>query len=218
VTFSWSPSSDANGVDRYEVFSARWTGPRFAKHYVYTLVDTVTTTTSSVTGLTPFTSTKYTVQAVDAAGNRSLRASFVTATTLSLPTLSFQFGTQTSGVVQNPALHTLEMQLVSRANPLASFSLVSGPAIVQVDPGSGLVQWTPTVGDIGLHTLTFRATNSVGSIDLDVDVEIIADAPQLSVEYNPTTGGDRFAVAGTLFNAQVNDASMSPSAFPHPPA
>lgn len=213
VTLSWTPSSDAGGIDRYEVFSARYTGPRFGKRWVYTLEDTVVGTTSTITGLTPYTSSRYTVQAVDTAGNRSARAALLTATTVSVPTISFQYGTQSSGVLISPALHPFELSLNSRANPTAAFSLVSGPATMNVDATSGLVQWTPSVADIGSQTFTFRATNSVGSADLVLDVDVVSDSPKLSVAFNPTSGGGSFAVAGTLFAAQINDASLTPSTF-----
>ena len=53
----------------------------------------------------------------------------------------------------------------------------------------------------------------MGSTDLVVGLEVLADAPQLSVEYNPTSGGERFAVAGNPFHAQMHDASLTPSTF-----
>ena len=213
VTLSWSPSTDASGIDHYEVFSAVYSGPRFGKRWHYTLEDSVTTTTSTITGLTPYTSRRYSVVAVDTVGNRSAYSPRILATTVSVPTLTFQFGSQTTGTIASPALHAFEMRLFSTANPLAAFSKVSGPATMTVDPGSGIVQWTPTVADVGSHALTFRATNSVGSVDLMVELEILADTPQLSVSFNPTSGGAYFALAGDAFEAQVNDASLTPSTF-----
>ena len=213
VTLSWSPSTDPSGIDHYEVYSAVYSGPRFAKRWRYTLEESVTTTTATITGLAPFTSKRFSVAAVDTVGNRSAYSPRILATTVSVPTLSFQYGTQTTGLISSPALHLFELQLISRANPLAAFSLVSGPATMTVDPGSGNVRWTPTVADIGLHTLTLRASNSVGHTDLIVELEVLADTPQLSVALNPTSGGAGFALAGEAFEAQVSDASMTTSTF-----
>lgn len=209
ITLAWTASSDAVGVDRYEVFTAVYSGPRFGKRWHYTLVDTVTTTTSTITGFAPFSGAQFSVQAVDAAGNRSARSPRIVGTTVSAPTLT----TQSTGTVTGPALHPINIQLASRANPAATFSLVTGPAGMVVDSATGAVQWTPAVADVGIHTVTFRATNSVGSTDLDVSIEVVSDAPQLSVRYNPATDGTRYAVAGTQFTAQVDDASSTPPTY-----
>ena len=214
VTLTWTASVDAVGVDRYEVSTAVYTGPRFGKRWVYTVVDTVpaTSTTSIITGLTPLTTKRFSVQAIDAAGNQSARSPRILATTLAAPTLAFQFGSQTTGAIQSPAKTPIEIRLLSQANPAPTFSFVSGPASMSVNPDTGVVQWTPTVGEVGTHTVTFRATNSVGTADLDVVFDIISDAPQLSVTLNPATG-ERFALAGALFTAQISDASSSPSTY-----
>ena len=214
VTFGWDASTDAVGVDHYDLATAAYVGPRFGKHWVYTVVDSVTTTTWTQTGLAPLSTEDYAVRAVDAAGNALIVvAPRVFATTLAAPDISFRYGAQTTGTIQSPALTAIEIQLSSHANPAATFSLVSGPAAMTVNPTTGLVQWTPDVADIGLHDVTFRASNSEGSADLTVSIDVLSDAPQLSFQYNPTTGGERFALAGTLFTAQVNDASHSTSTY-----
>jgi hypothetical protein len=211
ITLDWDASSDAVGVDHYEIATAAYTGPRFGKRWVYTVVDSVTTTTWTRTGLAPLSTEDYTVRAVDAAGNFSSWTPRVFATTLSAPSISFSFGTQTTGAIQSPALTPIEIQLHSTANPTATFSLISGPSTMTVDSTTGLVQWTPAVADIGLNDTTFRASNSEGSADLTVSIDVTSDAPQLSIQYDPTTGGT--ALAGTLFTAQVIDSSNSPTTY-----
>ena len=211
VTFGWDASTDAVGVDHYDLATAAYVGPRFGKHWVYTVVDSVTTTTWTQTGLAPLSTEDYAVRAVDAAGNASSWSPRVFATTLAAPDISFSYGTQTTGTIQSPALTPIEIQLSSRANFAAMFSLVSGPAAMTVNPTTGLVQWTPDVADIGLHDVTFRASNSEGSADLTVSIDVLSDAPQLSVQYDPATGGT--ALAGTLFTAQVVDRSNTPPTY-----
>ncbi len=213
IALTWTPSTDAVGVDHYEVYSVKRVGSRFHKRYVYTLEATSPTPNATVTGLSPLSSTRLTVQAVDAAGNKSGRSTFITATTLAAPDLSFKVGTQTTGTVQSPAKKPLTIKLSSRANPSATFSIVSGPSSMTIDASTGMVHWTPTVAEIGLQEATFRATNSVGSAELTISFDIIPDVPQLSVEYNPVTGGQRYALAGTLFTAQIHDASNTPGTY-----
>ncbi len=215
ATLDWTASTDAVGVDHYEVFAVTHHRRRSRRWVTYAHVATVpaTTQTATISGLAPLSYHGYVVRAVDAAGNASPYSSEVSVVTLAAPDLRFRAGSQTSGVVSGRVNAPLEIQLLSRANPAATFSIVSGPAAMTVDPNSGLVQWTPAVADVGAHTATFRATNSVGSADLTVSLDVVPDAPVLSVVYNPNGGGDRFAVAGTLFEAQVNDASSTPPTY-----
>ena len=99
VTFNWTAATDAVGVDHYDVATAAYVGPRFGKRWVYTVVDSVTTTTSTVNGLAPLTTEDFAVRAVDAAGNASPWSPRIFATTLSAPDLTFSYGTQTTGTV-----------------------------------------------------------------------------------------------------------------------
>ncbi len=91
--------------------------------------------------------------------------------------------------------------------------MLSGPPGIVVNPVSGLVQWTPSVANIGTHRIVIEADNTVGSSSLNIDITISSDVPQLSVEFNPTTDGSRYAVAETRFTAQVNDVSNTPPAY-----
>ena len=215
ATLNWTASSDAGGVDHYDVFSVVHRRQRWRRWNVYTLAGTVSaeTTTFTLTDLSPLTNTYYVVRAIDAMGNVSAYSAEVYASTLSVPDLTFRAGTQATGTVQSSAKAPLALQLFSRANPTAAFSLVAGPATMQVDPITGLVSWTPTADDVGLIAVTFRATNSIGNAELAISIDIIADTPQLFVTYNPTTGGQRDAIAGMPFTAQISDQSNSPSTF-----
>ncbi|GGP07128.1 fibronectin type III domain-containing protein [Nonomuraea glycinis] len=71
VSLAWNASTDNIGVTGYEVYRGG------------TLIDTVTGTTHTDTGLNPNTAYTYTVRARDAAGNRSANSAQVSATTTS---------------------------------------------------------------------------------------------------------------------------------------
>ncbi|MCA9246979.1 MAG: tandem-95 repeat protein [Planctomycetales bacterium] len=210
VTFSWDASTDAVGVDHYEIALPAYVGPRFGKHWVYTVIDSTTATTWTREGLSPLTSEDYAVRAVDAAGNVSGWSPRVIAGTLAAPTISFSYGTQTTGTIQSPALTPITIQLHSTGNPAATYSIVSGPAAMTINATTGAVSWTPEVADVGLHDIVFRAENSEGSADLTVSIDVTSDAPQLSVQYGP---GGGTTLAGTLFTAQVVDHSQTPPTY-----
>ncbi|WP_373426164.1 carbohydrate-binding protein [Paenibacillus radicibacter] len=69
VSLSWSASTDNVGVTGYEVYQGN------------SLVVTVTSTSATVSGLTPNTAYTFTVKAKDAAGNRSAASNDVSVTT-----------------------------------------------------------------------------------------------------------------------------------------
>jgi hypothetical protein len=71
VSLAWTASTDDVGVTDYQVFQGT------------SVVDTVSTTSSTVTGLAANTSYTFTVKARDAAGNVSTASSAITATTTS---------------------------------------------------------------------------------------------------------------------------------------
>lgn len=214
VSFTWNASDDVNGIDHYEIATANYTGPRFGKRWVYTVVDSIpgTDTTKTLASLNPLEGQNYAVRAVDGSGIVSSWSARVSATTLAAPALTFRFGTQTTGAIQNREQTPISIQLISQANPAPTFELVSGPAGIVVDSVTGAVTWTPDTPDVGAQTALFRATNSVGSADLSIDFDILADTPKLTVQFNPTTG-EPFATAGILFNAQMTDSSSFPSTF-----
>ncbi len=211
---SWSASTDAVGVDHYSVFKVVHRRSRWRRWTVYTLLKNVpgNQLSTTITGLTPYTHNNFVVRAVDAAGNVSKNSNEVRAFTLKAPDLQYYFNGKRAAPVQSRANAVLKIQLISRANPGASFSVVSGPTGMTVD-ANGLVKWTPGNGDLGKHSATFRATNSLGSADLTVPIEIVADAPVLSISFAPNTNGRPFAVAGVPFKAKINDASNSPPTF-----
>ncbi len=80
VNLSWTASNDNVGVTGYRV--ERCTG---ATCTVFTQVGTPTTTTFNDTGLTPSTTYRYQVRAVDAAGNFSAYSTIASATTPAAP-------------------------------------------------------------------------------------------------------------------------------------
>ena len=74
IDLSWNPSTDNVGVAGYKIYD-----------YYGTYLKSVTSTSTSITGLNPNTYYCFTVSAYDAAGNESGQSSQACATTLSTP-------------------------------------------------------------------------------------------------------------------------------------
>ncbi len=144
----------------------------------------------------------------DAAGNQSPNSPLVSFKTLS-PPVSFRY----TGATSLPANFPLQLQFWVNANPAATFSILSGPAGLTVDPATGVASWMPSPADVGTHTLVMRATNTGGSADLSVNLTVRADVPVLSVQFVQGAGGFRDAVAGSPWAAQVLDASHTTSTY-----
>ncbi len=96
LTLTWAASSDNVGVTNYRVFSGA------------NIVATTPSTSASITGLTPNTSYTLSVDAGDAAGNRSPRSGSVTCTT--------QSGGTGTPVAVNGQLHVCGTKLCNQYN------------------------------------------------------------------------------------------------------
>ena len=99
VNLSWTGSTDAGGVTGYEIERCQGTGCT-----TFTLLKTVTTTTTSDTGLTPNTTYSYRVRAKDATPNYSGYSNTATATT---DPSGGTGGVSVQLVVQNPNFEAL---------------------------------------------------------------------------------------------------------------
>jgi len=60
-----------------------------------------------------------------------------------------------------------------RGIPRPAISLISAPAGMTLDANSGILNWTPNSGQIGLHTIILEAVNSVGTAR--VTFQIVVD-------------------------------------------
>ncbi|QDS97663.1 putative Ig domain-containing protein [Adhaeretor mobilis] len=213
VDLSWAPATDNFGVDHYEILKGRRCGWR-GRNTCYSVIQTdIASTSTTLTGLEELTSFKLVVRAVDAEGNHSTNSNQVIATTQSAPTIRYYQDGAINGEVQATANFPLEVRLTAAANPAPTYAKISGPATLNVDPTTGLVAWTPTAGDVGMTTVVIEATNSVGSSQISIPINVAADLPVVSYQFNPNGGGARLGLPGELLEIQVIDSSNTPSTF-----
>lgn len=67
----------------------------------------------------------------------------------------------TGAIVAAPYAYTPEASDPD-GDPLA-FALLSAPAGMRIDPGSGAIDWTPAASDLGAHTVRLRAVDPSGA-------------------------------------------------------
>jgi hypothetical protein len=213
IDLSWQPATDNRGVEYYEILQGYRSGWRGRSTSYRVIMTGIVGTSATLTGLAPLSSHKLVVRAVDGGGNVSLRSNQVIALTQSPPILRYYSTGLINGAVGVTANHLLELTLAATANPAPTYSLVSGPATMTVDPVSGLLQWTPTAADVGAHTLLVQATNPLGTSQVEIPVTVAADLPVPGFIYNPNSGGSRLVIAGVPLELQAYDASHTPSTF-----
>lgn len=217
IPLSWSGATDDVGVAFYRLYSytpavykghsGRDGGYTLVSPAKFTLlVDNIPGTDYTVTGLTPNSSGRYAVAAVDAAGNQSPYSDVVTATTLLQPTFTWT----TDGVTQDPPLsvvanHPLNFLIYAGGDPSPTLTVLSAPAGVVFTPGqitnsqltyvTPNISWTPTADEVGVSTITIEAINGVGSYTYSIPVTVTPDTPQISLNINGaiTYGSQQFA-------------------------
>ena len=106
------------------------------------------------------------MQALDASGNQG---DWNTSLTFNynpvLPNPYYQI-TSNGGAATGTVGQPVTIQLYDLNTAMTStFSLVSGPVGMTVDPNTGLVTWTPTQAQLGTQSMTFRLTNGAGTAD-----------------------------------------------------
>jgi N-acetylneuraminic acid mutarotase len=209
ATLTWNPSTDDVAVAGYNVYQAVWHGyPHGGGYWTYGLRATATGTTVTVGGLNPLNTYTFTVTAFDTSNNQSgYSTPYLSVTTTSAPVIS------TNGQTSVVANHPISLQVFAAGNPSAiTFSVVSGPAGLSINPNTGVVTWTPTGDQVGTNPVTFEATNAIGSTDLSLNLTVMPDLPVLSYQINPG-GGPQYVVAGTPMTIQIIDYSLTPSTF-----
>jgi hypothetical protein len=200
IRLSWNASADPNvtGYDVYRrtfVHSPRGSGGS----YVYSrVVSNIATNSATLSGSV---SGDYLVSAVNSAGLESARSGVVSAAVFSPPDL-FTAATTSGADISSLALNvgqTGQIYLIQEfANPAPTFSLVSGPSGVSVNPTTGLVTYTPVAADIGNQAVTFAASNSAGSSNYTFYYNILALNPTITLNDGPFTyDGNTHAASAT---------------------
>ncbi len=98
---------------------------------------------------------------------------------------------------------------VAPGSPAPTFSIVSGPTGLTIDPVTGVINWTPIAAQNGVQTVVVKATNFAGSttqsftIDAEADTTppaaptvTLGDISTSSITLNWTASTDNVGVAG----------------------
>jgi hypothetical protein len=198
---SWNASTDPSGGLKYGVYQVT-----AGIHHttVYTLLGTTTTTSITLSNLTPGFSYLLTVRATDGAGRNSGYSNYYYATTQNPPGLYNPSGTS----LNVTATHPVSLQLAALGTPTFTYFMVAGPSSMQINATTGVVTWTPTDLDANTNPYAiFQVSNSAGtSPQLVIHFNV---APNLAVpQYTSVNlvGGMLYATMGQPFSMRLSDS------------
>ncbi len=97
---------------------------------------------------------------------------------------------------------TYSYQVLSTANPQATYALTTAPTGMSIDPNTGLIQWTPTGTQTGNSAVTVVASNYAGQTSQSFTIDVTQSPPSvptgltvtstdidsISLSWNPSTG------------------------------
>jgi lysophospholipase L1-like esterase len=93
--------------------------------------------------------------------------------------------------------------LAAQGSPTPTYSIISGaPAWLSVNSTTGALTGTPTGGET-THTIVFRATNSVGTSDITLTLQVVVGA-------SVTTTSLPNAVVGTAYSQALAASGVAP--------
>ena len=188
-TLSWSPPVYNSLVAGYRVLIS---GP----DYTSSSFTTDASTLSVPLYLGTYPATYYVnIQAIDSQGNQGLwtSTSFDYAPSLPNPTYAF---TSNGGAAYAVVGQPMTIQVTDQNTSLPStFSLVSGPDGMAVDPNTGVVTWTPTLADLGYSSPIIAVTNAVGETDTALTIPVLFASTVNNVAASFSQGGNGINVS-----------------------
>ncbi len=175
-TANWTPpqGAGADQITGYTVLATRryrWGRTMRTESFTFDSPET----NIEMPGLTEGKSYTLYVTAYDSNGNRGLRSSeVVTFVPLpSIPRLSWQVQGLNGGPIIANQQMTVQLTDALAASDPSTFSIVDAPLEFTLDANTGLGTWIPGAADIGVRTITLRATNSVGSRDAVIQLNVL---------------------------------------------
>jgi hypothetical protein len=164
-------------------------------------VDPVSGLVSWTPGASNVGTTNVTFQATNTFGTTALTVPITVVADVPVPGFTFNnYNSPTFSVVGLP----IGLQITDASNTPSTYSVVSAPANVSIDPVTGVVNWVPTPDQAGNPALTFRLTNSAGTATITVNPVIyIADAPQNVTVSNLNTLTPTLSWSPPVYNSLV---------------
>jgi hypothetical protein len=87
-----------------------------------------------------------------------------------------------------------QYQVLSTANPQATYSLTTAPSGMTINTSTGLISWTPSASQIGSFSVTVQASNSAGGTSQSYTGTVAAPSPTNPSGFSVIATGDDSAL------------------------
>jgi hypothetical protein len=159
-------------------------------HYVYTTVASgLTSASDTITGLGTGSYHTYYVTAVDVpTGLSSVASALVSTQTWYPPTLN-QWVLLGGALASDPSAtvgQLINVSMISSGNPAPTFTVLSGPSTLSIDPNTGIVNYTPDGSTLGQVNYTIQASNAAGTVSQTYSFNVVP-APTIIFSDGPFT-------------------------------
>ncbi|MDO9536849.1 MAG: PKD domain-containing protein [Thermoplasmata archaeon] len=157
-----------------------------------------------ITGMIEFTPTN------DDVGNHSVNITVVdddggvSHTILNITVKNTNDAPVIESIGQQTAVEDIEYTLqvnasdVDVSDDVLTYSLTAYPSGMSIEGTTGLISWTPTNADVGMHTITVKVEDSIGAFDTEsftIIVSNVNDAPTIITNSLANATEDRFYMA-----------------------
>src|SRR6516162_4621177 len=83
-----------------------------------------------------------------------------------------------------------QYQVLSTANPQATYSLTKAPSGMTINSSTGLISWTPSVSQLGSFSVTVKASNSAGHTSQSYTGTVGNPSPTIPTGFGVIAAGD----------------------------
>lgn len=200
LTLTWQPGA-GDAPAGYRLYRRVRENPLY--EYWLPIRNEIRERSVTVDGLIAGTQYHFALSALSATGEESGKTPIVSAWTHQAP-LAYHPGSGPAVAVVGERFY---YQVAAIGVPAPTFTLLSGPTAMAVDTTTGLVEWVPGAGDIGVVRVTVRAHNVVGTDDHPFFITVRAEVPDTTAP-TPTrliTATAITAHGGTLYWEAATD-------------
>ncbi len=99
-------------------------------------------------------------------------------------------------------------------NDILSFALAAGPPGLQLDGGAGIVAWTPSGNQTGLHFVTAEVTDGMDTVNRTFSITVLPAITDLVIRVGPITDERGRPLAGNRSTVVVHHGSDERTGHP----
>jgi fibro-slime domain-containing protein/RHS repeat-associated protein len=119
-------------------------------------------------------------------------------------------------IIETPAgkAYAYDAEAVDSDGDTLTFSLVSAPTGMTIQPATGIVTWSPTLGDVGSHVIAIRVDDGRGGqSDQHYALQVVTGLANRPPRFTSDPIVEAFVNVGYTYPAQAIDPDLDPLTF-----